>query len=94
MNPEEELLTDWHQCCLHMLRNEWKEAAEIVRDYVLILSAHPDKASQPIEQAARHMLREGKPGVCRSFEVFKALLRGVVEASNEGRIVDIGFRFN
>ena len=93
MSMEKEFWIDYHQCQIHLLKGEYREAAKIVSDYILIVSEHKDKHKKPIFATVLFFLKT-LPRESVSIDAHVHLIERLVDASNSGSIFDPSFRLN
>ncbi|NJM13987.1 MAG: hypothetical protein HC896_00135 [Bacteroidales bacterium] len=90
---DKDFLSDFHQVNMHLLRDEFDEASEIIKEYVLIASTHPNKVKMPIKQLAKVALMVGSIPIPEPTS-FQQLIKKLVDLANQGRVSDPTFRFN
>ncbi|HOI31206.1 MAG: hypothetical protein PHG67_06070 [Bacteroidales bacterium] len=93
-STEKELLIDYHQTCIYLLNNQWKDAAEIIGDYVLITSSNPRRHEIPVKKALVPLLTSIPGGVFPGFEEFKAFIEKIREYLDSDRLFDPTFKLN
>ena len=91
---EQEFMKDFEDFKIYMQIENYDEAAQIVGDYIFILTTNPKRNDLPIYSNVKILLKSAPPELHSSFEFFKKVIRDLIHFCDEDRLVDFRWRLN